>query len=372
MNGGKTATESLDSPPTSDERTSLSSPIELIRLQDVSVRYQPRRGMFSRTSDPVVAVDRVNLSVRQGHTLGLVGETGSGKSTIAKVIMGMVAPSSGTIEVVGGRRASEPTKVNRVVQVVMQDPYSSLDPRMKIGDIIAEPLTLGRRGGKAKSKETKERVAELLELVGLRASNANRYPNQFSGGQRQRIAVARALAPRPELIVLDEPTSALDVSVKAQILNLLKTLQVELGLTLVIISHDLPTVAYLASEVAIMQRGRVIEYGPMSVIYRSPRHPYTVELLESVPGASGSFLTLPRPAGVSAESLPETACRFAYRCPLRTQLGNPARCLEELPELTSVGRDHASACHFSGELPDIVTAGNENSPACPPARQEEP
>jgi oligopeptide/dipeptide ABC transporter ATP-binding protein len=337
------------------------------------VRYQPHRGMFSRASDPVIAVDRVTLSVRQGRTLGIVGETGSGKSTIAKVIMGMVTPSSGTVEVVGaGRRASEPTDVNRVVQVVMQDPYSSLDPRMKIGDIIAEPLTLGRRGRQARSQGTKERVTELLELVGLRASNANRYPNQFSGGQRQRIAVARALAPRPELIVLDEPTSALDVSVKAQILNLLKKLQDELGLTLVIISHDLPTVAYLASEVAIMQRGRVIEYGPMSVIYRSPRHPYTVELLESVPGASGAFLTLPRPAGVSAESLPETACRFAYRCPLRTQLGNPARCLEELPELTSVGRDHASACHFSGELPDIVTAGNENSPARSPARQEEP
>ncbi len=369
MSRGETATAKSFTSPADGES---SAHTELIRLRGVTVRYQPHRGMFSRASDPVIAVDRVSLSVRQGRTLGIVGETGSGKSTIAKVIMGMVTPSSGTVEVVGGgRRASERTEVNRVVQVVMQDPYSSLDPRMKIGDIIAEPLTLGRRGRGAGSKETKDRVAELLELVGLRASNADRYPNQFSGGQRQRIAVARALAPRPELIVLDEPTSALDVSVKAQILNLLKRLQVDLGLTLVIISHDLPTVAYLASDVAIMQRGRMIEYGPMSVIYRSPRHPYTVELLESVPGANGDFLTLPRPGGVPADSLPETACRFAYRCPLRTALGNPARCLEELPELTSAGQDHASACHFSGEIADIDTARGGDCPTRSPAWAEE-
>lgn len=337
-----------------------AAPTELIRLQDVSVRYQPRRGMFSRRSDQVMAVDGVNLSVRRGRTLGLVGETGSGKSTIAKVIMGMVEPTSGSLEVVGrGTRAKD----HGVVQVVMQDPYSSLDPRMNVGDIVAEPLTLGRRGRRrdAGPNDIKLRVGELLELVGLRASSAKRYPNQFSGGQRQRIAIARALAPHPELIVLDEPTSALDVSVKAQILNLLKTLQRELELTLVIISHDLPTVAYLASEVAIMQRGRVVEYGPMSAIYRSPRHPYTLELLESVPGATGAFLALPRPVGISAESLPDTACRFAYRCPLRTRLDNPDRCLEQRPELTAVGPDHTSACHFSSEIPDVVSDVGDDS-----------
>jgi oligopeptide/dipeptide ABC transporter ATP-binding protein len=327
----------------------------LVVLRDLRVRFGLRRGLLSRERVDVHAVDGVTLSIERGRTLGLVGATGSGKSTVAHVVMGMVAPTSGEV-IVAGRdlahlRSGERLALQRLVQVVLQDPYSSLDPRMRVGDIIAEPLRVGGPGGRRPGRaETRARVAELLELVGLRADRAARYPHQFSGGQRQRIAIARALAPRPRLIVLDEPTSALDVSVRAQILTLLKALQAQLGITYLVISHDLVTVAYLASEVAVMHLGRIIERGPVSALYRAPRHPYTLELLSSAPGASGSFLRQPRPTGVSPADLPPGACRYAYRCTLRTALGDPARCLEEDPGLDPVGPDHRAACHFSDRV----------------------
>lgn len=327
----------------------------LVELQDLHVQFHLRTGSFSRRQVDVDAVDGVSFSIKRGETLGLVGATGSGKSTVAHVVMGMVAPTSGTV-LVGGRDVSKMKGKDRldyqhIVQVVLQDPYSSLDPRMKVGDIISEPLTLGRlfsRG--AKGRETKQRVAELLGLVGLRANRAERYPHQFSGGQRQRIAIARALAPRPQLVVLDEPTSALDVSVRAQILTLLRSIQEELGVTYLVISHDLVTVAYLASEVAVMHLGRVIEIGPTKSLYTTPRHPYTLELLSSAPGASGAFLKQPRPSTQSPADLPATACRYAYRCALRTRLGDPAKCIESDPALLPVGPDHRAACHFSDEV----------------------
>jgi oligopeptide transport system ATP-binding protein len=266
---------------------------EIVRLRDISVHYRSRQGLLRRPID-IVAVDRVSLSIKRGETLGLVGGTGSGKSTIAQVVMGMLEPTAGTIEIAGRDLwkidAAERLAIQRAVQVVMQDPYSSLDPRMTVGDIIAEPLTLGLRTRGAARREIEARVAELLTLVGLSPSRAGSYPHQFSGGQRQRIAVARALAPRPQLIVLDEPTSALDVSVRAQILTLLKSLQTELGVTYLIISHDLVTVSYLASEVAVMHRGKIVETGEVRSLYRSPTHPYTIELLASSPGRSGAFL----------------------------------------------------------------------------------
>ncbi len=263
---------------------------ELVRLRDLSVRYVSRQGIMRRRAE-ILAVDRVNLSIKRGQTLGLVGGTGSGKSTVAQVVMGMLQPTGGTVEIAGqdlwkidaaGRLA-----IQRIVQVVMQDPYSSLDPRMTVGDIIAEPLTLGIRSRGTARRDIEQRVAELLGLVGLSPNRAGSYPHQFSGGQRQRIAIARALAPRPKLIVLDEPTSALDVSVRAQILTLLKSLQTELGVTYLIISHDLVTVSYLASEVAVMHGGQIVEAGEVRALYRSPNHPYTIELLASSPGASG-------------------------------------------------------------------------------------
>jgi oligopeptide/dipeptide ABC transporter ATP-binding protein len=331
----------------------------LVELRDISVQYRVRKGMTQEKVE-ILAADRVSLTIHRGRTLGLVGGTGSGKSTIAHVIMGMVEPTGGSLTIAGHElkslRGDELRTLRRVVQVVLQDPYSSLDPRMKVGQIIAEPLTLGSpflsRGRKA---EVAERVAELLRLVRLPQARAESYPHQFSGGQRQRIAVARALAPRPELIVLDEPTSALDVSVRAQILTLLRSIQDELGVAYLVISHDLVTVAYLATTVAVMHLGRIVEIGPTKSLYQTPGHPYTLELLSSAPGAGGAFLTRPRPADRSAASLPPTACRFAYRCALRTYLGDPERCLEEDPALTPVAADnpeHSVACHF----PDRVAA----------------
>jgi oligopeptide/dipeptide ABC transporter ATP-binding protein len=345
----------------SSEPTSAPS-APLVELRDLSVRYRARQGWLSRGAVDVVAADRVDLLIQRGRSVGLVGATGSGKSTVAQVVMGMVEPTGGSVIIDGHDlsrlHGADRHAVQRLVQVVLQDPYSSLDPRMKVGDIIAEPLTLGRPLRGAARRAVDERVAELLGLVGLRANRAERYPHQFSGGQRQRIAIARALAPRPSLIVLDEPTSALDVSVRAQILNLLKRLQDELGITYLVISHDLVTVAYLVAEVAVMHLGRVIELGPTRTFYRSPLHPYTLELVASAPGKSGSFLNRPRPVGLSPDALPATACRYAYRCALRTHLGDPQRCLDQDPPLEQVDPGHLVACHFPAEAAQLAAASD--------------
>jgi oligopeptide/dipeptide ABC transporter ATP-binding protein len=324
----------------------------LVALENVSVRYGLPRQFLARQPATLLAVDRVSLQVARGETLGIVGATGSGKSTVAKLVMGMVAPADGRV-VVAGRNLAEVSgrerlALQRLRQVVLQDPYSSLDPRMKVGNIIAEPL---RHGAEAPSRQAiRERVAELLKLVGLPPNKADLYPHQFSGGQRQRISIARALAPRPQIIVLDEPTSALDVSVRAQILTLLKDLQKRLGVSYIVISHDLVTVAYLASTVAVMHRGRVVEIGPTEAIYRDARHPYTVELLASTPSVSGAFLTMPTGSDDALPALPETACRYATRCALRERLGHPDRCAEEDPELSIVVPRHLAACHFSEKV----------------------
>jgi oligopeptide/dipeptide ABC transporter ATP-binding protein len=347
----ETSAEHRDAPADADD---------LVVLRDLEVVFSTRRGLSRRLS-VVRAVDHVSLTIPRGQSLGIVGATGSGKSTIAQVVTGMLSATGGTAMVSGHdlstTTGAERTALQRLVQVVMQDPYSSLDPRMRVGDIIAEPLTLGRVVRGDARRKIDERVAELLGLVGLPSKAAKRYPHQFSGGQRQRIAIARALAPRPKLIVLDEPTSALDVSVRAQILTLLKRLQEELEITYLVISHDLVTVAYLASEVAVMHRGRIVEVGPTRAFYRAPRHPYTLELLASAPGAETTFLNQARPVGVAAESLPAAACRYAYRCSLRTHLGDPDRCLESDPELAEVvpdRRDHLVACHFTDEAAKLA------------------
>lgn len=333
------------------------APSELLSIRNLTVRFRARRGMFQKHHE-VVAVDRVSLGVARGRTLGLVGATGSGKSTIAHVVMGMVGASAGTVTLDGRELVGEGSGgafAQELVQVVLQDPFSSLDPRMRVGDIIAEPLTLGKPvTSRLRRAEIRSRVAELLSLVGLRPARARNFPHEFSGGQRQRIAVARALAPGPKLIVLDEPTSALDVSVRAQILTLLKRLQDELGVTYLVISHDLVTVAYLASDVAVMHLGRIVEIGPTRSLFTSPQHPYTLELLASMPGASGSFLSQLRPAVRSLASLPPTACRYAYRCALREKLGSPDVCLEEEPDLAPAGSRHQAACHFSAELTNFA------------------
>jgi peptide/nickel transport system ATP-binding protein len=220
----------------------------------------------------VRALDGVDLDVARGQRFGIVGESSSGKSTLARLLLGLDRPDAGTVRIDGVPIGKDPRFVRRTMQMVFQDPMSSLDPRMRVRDIVAEPL-----------RATGDRVAELLAAVGLPKSAADRYPHQFSGGQRQRIAIARALAPRPSVLLADEPVSALDVSVRAQILNLLLDLTVQLGLTLVFVSHDLSVIRHVTDTVAVMRQGRILETGPTDRVYANPEHGYTRELLAAVP-----------------------------------------------------------------------------------------
>ena len=253
--------------------------MNLFEVEHITRRYVlPRTRLFGPRAT-LTAVDDVSLEVRREETLGIVGESGSGKTTLMKLLLGLERPDSGSVRYLG-------QSLRQDVQVVFQDPASALDPRMRIGDIIREPLQLLRVAG-----DHQARVAELLDAVGLPLAYASRYPHEFSGGQRQRIAIARALAPRPRVLIGDEPVSALDVSVRAQILNLLEDLRVGFQLTLVLVSHDLSIVRHMTDRVLVMQRGRIVEEGPTGSVFREPRHPYTRLLLESIPRL--------RPSGVA-------------------------------------------------------------------------
>jgi ABC-type glutathione transport system ATPase component len=255
----------------------MSTTTPLLEARDLSKLYRSRRGS-------VLALDSVSLAVEAGAAVGVVGESGSGKSTLARLLVALEQPSEGCVlyrgERVSGRREKELIEFRRRAQVVFQDPMSSLDPRMRIYDILAEPLRALSVPG-----DHRERVAALLECVELSPDALKRYPHQFSGGQRQRVAIARALAPSPEVLVADEPVSALDVSVRAQILNLLASLVRDFELTLVLISHDLAVVRHLCSSVAVLYRGHLVEAGPTERIFQSPEHGYTKELLAAVPRA---------------------------------------------------------------------------------------
>ena len=341
---------------TESPRTSGTTGENLVVLDDVTVDFKLGGGSFGAPKRTLRAVDHVSLSIPTGRTVGLVGGTGSGKSTIGHMIMGMLEPTSGSLKVAGQEirdlRGEALQAHRRRVQVVLQDPYSSLDPRMKVEDIIAEPLTLGGPMGSRRA-EFRARVLELLRVVGLPESKAELYPHQFSGGQRQRIAIARALAPGPQIMVLDEPTSALDVSVRAQIINLLKNLQEKLGVTYLVISHDLISVAYLSETVAVMFQGRIVEIGPVKEIYQRPRHPYTLLLLASAPSAEGAFMiALPRDANPQPQ--PEGGCRYYSRCSLRAMLGNPERCRVEEPVIQGIPQGHQVACHFPERTKELA------------------
>ncbi|HEX4321732.1 MAG TPA: ATP-binding cassette domain-containing protein [Acidobacteriaceae bacterium] len=262
----------------------------LVEVEAVSKNYPRREGL--RQQDRFVVRD-VSLNIAQGETLGLVGESGSGKSTLARMILGLVEPTSGRIRVagveVGGKRTQA---LRRQMQPVFQDPSAALDPRMKVLDIVTEPLVIHRNDGQAKIDTSKAALRaaarELLVSVGLDESALGRYPHEFSGGQRQRINIARALALRPQLVILDEPVSALDVSVGAQIVNLLRSLQREHGLTYLFISHSMPLVRYLSTRIAVMEHGRLVEVGEAEELCASPRESYTRQLLAATPELSGS------------------------------------------------------------------------------------
>ncbi len=260
----------------------------LVQVSDLAKHFPITRGIvLARTVGAVKAVDGISFEVRRGETLGIVGETGSGKSTTARLVMRLLDATSGQVRFEGKditRLRGAPLKaVRREMQMIFQDPYSSLNPRKTVGSIVAEPFAIhGLEGDRA---QRRRRVQGLLETVGMSPEHYNRYPHEFSGGQRQRIGVARALALEPKLLIADEPVSALDVSIQAQVLNLLRELQRRLGLTLLFISHDLSVVRYMCDRIAVMLEGKIVELGPGEQIFSAPTHPYTRELLASVPGA---------------------------------------------------------------------------------------
>ncbi len=313
----------------------------LVELQHLVKRFHVKQGVFARGHSQVHAVEDVTLTVRRGETLGIVGESGCGKSTTARLILRLLDPTSGTIRFEGrditklSQRQLRPLR--RQMQMIFQDPYSSLNPRKTVGQIIGAPFAIhGEKGART-------RVRELLETVGLSPEHFNRYPHEFSGGQRQRIGVARALALSPKLIVCDEPVSALDVSIQAQILNLLRGLQQEFHLTYVFISHDLSVIRQIADRIAVMYLGRVVEIGDSESIYEHPKHPYTAALLSAVPRATtGGRERIVLGGDVPSPVAPPPACVFHPRCP-RFHRGH---CDVEAPQLRELAPGQQAACHY--------------------------
>ena len=318
----------------------------LVEVEHLVKRFPVKQGVFSRAAGEVHAVEDISFTIRQGETLGLVGESGCGKSTTARLILRLLDPTSGTIRFEGrditklSQRGLRPLR--REMQMIFQDPYSSLNPRKTIGQIVAEPFRVHHD-----DKNVRTRVRDLLARVGLSPEHYNRYPHEFSGGQRQRIGVARALALHPKLIVCDEPVSALDVSVQAQILNLLKSLQSEFGLTYVFISHDLSVIRQICDRIAVMYLGRIVEIGPADGIYGHPRHPYTGALLSAVPrmskeGGRAQRQRIVLGGDVPSPVNPPHACIFHPRCPRM----RPGHCDVEAPQLRPFGHGQEAACHY--------------------------
>lgn len=317
----------------------------LIEVKNIKKYFFLRKGIFSRKQDVVKAVDDVSFEIKKGTTMGLVGESGSGKTTLGRVILRLIEPTDGKVFFKGTDIFSVSRKqmrmLRRKMQIIFQDPYSSLNPRMTVGDIIAEPLKVHRI---AKGRELKNRVIELMERMGLRSEDYNRYPHEFSGGQRQRIGIARAIASVPEFIVADEPVSALDVSIQAQILNLLLELQKEYELTYLFISHDLRIVRYICDEVIVMYLGKIVERANKDELFSSPLHPYSMGLLSAVPVIDPQtkrrriILSGEVPSPIQIPS----GCSFHPRCPYAEGI-----CREQVPELREIKPGHFVSCHLA-------------------------
>jgi oligopeptide transport system ATP-binding protein len=319
----------------------------LLRAEHVKKYFPIRSGvLLQREVARVHAVDDVSIDLRAGETLGLVGESGCGKSTLARCIARLFPLTGGSV-IFEGRDISRMSRrqlrpVRRELQLVFQDPYASLNPRKRVGAIISNPLRIHKRGNR---KQIKQRVAELLELVGLSPEHINRYPHEFSGGQRQRIGVARALALRPRLIIADEPVSALDVSIRAQVINLLDDLQDDFHLTYIFIAHDLGVVRHVSDRIAVMYLGKIVEVSPAEELYKRPIHPYTEALLSAVPIPDPDLATerkqIVLEGDVPSPIAPPSGCRFHPRCRYATDI-----CTQEEPPLVERGTgSHLAACH---------------------------
>ncbi len=330
----------------------MSSSGNLVEIDELKVYFAIKSGIvLDRHVGDIRAVDGVSLEIKRGETLGLVGESGCGKSTVGRTILRLYDPVAGRIRFDGqdittlSERQLRPLR--RRMQMVFQDPYASLNPRHSVGRIIGEPMRAHRL---ASGRDIDRRVRELLQIVGLPPDAASRFPHEFSGGQRQRIGVARALSLNPDFIVADEPVSALDVSIQAQILNLLESLQTEFALTYLFIAHDLAVVRHISDRIAVMYLGTIVEVSPADELYRRPLHPYTIALLSAVPIPDPKVErrreAILLPGDLPSPANPPKACRFHTRCPFV----QPTRCRDEAPRLRELATGHTVACHWAEKI----------------------
>ncbi|MFS4460084.1 ABC transporter ATP-binding protein [Bdellovibrio sp. HCB2-146] len=313
----------------------------ILEAKNIKKHFPIKKGLLLRQVGSVKAVDDVSLIVKKGETLGLVGESGCGKSTLGRTLIRLYEPTAGELKFHGQDflKSSGDTlrKQRKNIQMIFQDPYASLDPRMTVGQIIRQPMDIHNVGT---NEERNKRVLELIELVGLRKGHVNRYPHEFSGGQRQRICIARAIALNPELIICDEPVSALDVSIQAQILNLLKELQEKLGLTYIFISHDLSVIEHICNRIAVMYLGKIVEIADRDELFSNPQHPYTQALIGAIPRVGQGKKKMKKSLGgeVPSPINPPSGCAFHPRCPHKMDI-----CSQQMPVLEGAGT-HQKAC----------------------------
>lgn len=311
----------------------------LLEVRALKKHFLVERSFFQRSKGVVRAVDGVDFNILPNQTLGLVGESGCGKSTVARMILRLLKPDSGTVRFMGedisGLSERQFKPIRRQMQMIFQDPYSSLNPRMTVSQSIGEGVRIAGITDRARRSR---RIEQLLQMVGMPPASADRYPHEFSGGQRQRIGIARALSVSPQLILCDEPISALDVSIQAQIINLLKDLQAELGLSYLFISHDLNVVSYICDHVNVMYRGRIVESAPAATLFDDPRHPYTLKLLAAAPSEKG-LLWRDRPSAALQKKEIKSDCPFSDQCPEATEA-----CANANEAFNEVGPDHFVRC----------------------------